>query len=140
MTRAVRLIAALTLAAGAFTLTGCSDDAGAPVADVSGGFADGCYPPLACGPMYPVAVYPYYAHPYLGYLHDPAHVIITGGGSRTVVVYRPYSAPLRPAFRPVPPRYAPAATGARPAAPKPPAARPAAPAPRPAAPRVSSRK
>lgn len=127
--RALRLSAALILAAGAITLAGCSGDVDGP-----GTFDSGCVPPLACGPSYPVPYYPWAASPYMGYLHDPAHVIITTTGPRTTVIYRPYSPPVRTGWAPAPPRSGPAGSAAKPAAP---AAKPAAPAaPRPAAPRV----
>jgi hypothetical protein len=113
--RALKRSAAAALCA--VLLAGCAAPDSA-----AGTFAaadDGCYAPLACGPMYPAPVYPYYAHPYLGYLHDPAHTVIVTTGGRTSVVYRPYSPPLRPAFRAPAPRYVPPPPAARPAAPKP---------------------
>lgn len=90
---AVRLSAALIAIAAALTLTGCAAGDYTPAAD-----QPACYPPLACGAFYPVPYYPWAYHPYIGYLHDPAHVIITGAGPRTTVVYRPYSPPLQPVF------------------------------------------
>ena len=124
--RVRRLSAALAIVAGASALSGCSP----AVLDVPGDFSGGvsCYAPLACGPMYPVAYYPYYAHPYIGYLHDPAHTVILTTGGRTTVVYRPYSAPLRP----TPPRTT--TTLQKPPAPaaKPAPAKAPAPAPKPA--------
>jgi len=131
-----RLSAALVAVAAVVALTGCSEGDVAMVAD-----GPACYPPLACGTYYPVPAYPYYAHPYIGYLHDPAHVIITGAGPRTTVIYRPYSAPVRPGFLPVPKDFKPAqqAPAKQAPAPKPAPAKPAAPALRPAAPAPRSK-
>lgn len=124
-------VLALLLAA-VLTLTGCTPG------DVDGdGDTDICTPPLACGPMYPVAYYPWVAHPYVGYLHDPAHVVIVHSGSSNRVTYRPYSPPVNSGFRPVPNSFKQPAA-AKPAAPKPAAPKPAA--PKVSAPKVATRK
>lgn len=113
---------ALLLLCSMLGLVACDQDATSPVAVDAGGSA--CYAPLACGAFYPVPVYPYYAHPYYGLLVNPAHTIVSVNAGRTVVVYRPYSTPVRPAAA----YKAPAAPAAKPAAPVP---KPPAPAPRP---------
>lgn len=117
-------VAAALLLATAVGLAGCGTRGG------EAGYvpSSACYAPLACGPMYPVAFYPYVHTPYLGYLHDTTHTVISTDRGRTSVTYRPYSPPIRPvAARPAPAVPKPAAP--KPAAPKPAAPKPAAPKP-----------
>ena len=127
----VRLSAALIAVAGVVGLTGCDT---APVTVDTGGSA--CYAPLACGPSY-ATLDPWAAHPFYGYLIDPAHYTLVIVNGHTTGLYRPYSPPIHPVYLRAPTR----ATVPRPAPPKPapvkaPSA-PKAPAPRPAPMKVS---
>jgi hypothetical protein len=120
---AVRLAAGLAAVAAVIALSGCGQGQG----DVAGDFSGGdCHAPLACGPMYPIAYYPYAADPYFGYLTPMGpHLYINVVGGRARPDYQPYRAPIMPGYRP-PPRTS--TTTAKQAA-KAPAAKPAAPRP-----------